>query len=111
MVFNHYAGVKSIMNGAQFHDFACNCQFVGEGAQDADSFFQKAVGSQYRETVKISADRFVAALVRTFEGMSANRRIKPAHACSVMVRDHIAPHTREMFGHIQEPHSHAASYG
>merc|ERR1711966_4814 len=90
-LFNHYSANKAVMRGDKFHEFCMACQFFAR-PKDADGFFQLALGSTYRPAVKLSADRFVAALTRVFEKMAATRGLNPAHACTVLVRDHIAPH-------------------
>ena len=54
---------------------------------DVDAFFQLTTGSNYREKLRLSADRFVAALVRVFEKMASARRIQQAHACNTLINE------------------------
>ena len=88
----------------------CDC-FLSVSDSDADAFFLMCTGSEYREKLKISADRFVAALVRVFEKMASSRHIQQAHACNTLIRDHITPHAVEKYGHLLDPHAHAVAYG
>eukprot|EP00656_Telonema_subtile_P043453 TRINITY_DN49813_c0_g1_i1.p1 TRINITY_DN49813_c0_g1~~TRINITY_DN49813_c0_g1_i1.p1 ORF type:complete len:233 (+),score=33.97 TRINITY_DN49813_c0_g1_i1:46-744(+) len=109
-LFAHFANGRGIMLGHQFHDFATSAQLFS-GPADADPFFQMAMGSEYRPTLRINAGRFDTGLVRVFEKMSAQQHIKQAHACNNLVRDHLVPLVAVLFAQPLEPHAHHVAYG
>eukprot|EP00658_Telonema_sp_P-2_P045481 TRINITY_DN3344_c0_g1_i1.p1 TRINITY_DN3344_c0_g1~~TRINITY_DN3344_c0_g1_i1.p1 ORF type:complete len:223 (-),score=16.66 TRINITY_DN3344_c0_g1_i1:351-1019(-) len=109
-IFAHFGGDSAIMSGAQFYEFSHAAQLMAATA-DAHAFFQLTMGGDYRATMRISAERFDAGLVRVFEHMSGQRGLKHEHACNTLVRDHLVPLSAELFGQTLEPHAHQISYG
>merc|ERR1711957_1085606 len=90
MLFSQYATGAAEMSASQFYQFAWDAQLIDNSA-DVDNFFLMAVGSHYRGSLRISPDRFNAALVRVFENLASQRTLDLARACDVVVRDHITP--------------------
>jgi hypothetical protein len=90
MLFSQYATGAAEMSASQFYQFAWDAQLIDNSA-DVDNFFLMAVGSHYRGSLRISPDRFNAALVRVFENLASQRGLDLARACDVLVRDHITP--------------------
>ena len=90
LLFSQYATGAAEMSASQFYQFAWDAQLIDNSA-DVDNFFLMAVGSHYRGALRISPDRFNAALVRVFENLASQRGLDLARACDVLVRDHITP--------------------
>jgi Ca2+-binding EF-hand superfamily protein len=90
LLFSQYATGASEMSASQFYQFAWDAQLV-DNAADVDNFFLMAVGSHYRGALRISPDRFNAALVRVFENLSQQRGVDLARGCDTLIRDHVTP--------------------
>jgi hypothetical protein len=89
-LFTQYATGAAEMSASQFYQFAWDAQLIDNSA-DVDNFFLMAVGSHYRGALRISPDRFNAALVRVFENLATQRGLDLARACDTLIRDHITP--------------------
>jgi Ca2+-binding EF-hand superfamily protein len=90
MLFTQYATGAAEMSASQFYQFAWDAQLIDNSA-DVDNFFLMAVGSHYRGALRISPDRFNAALVRVFENLASQRGLDLARACDTLIRDHVTP--------------------
>jgi len=97
MLFSQYATGAAEMSASQFYQFAWDAQLIDNSA-DVDNFFLMAVGSHYRGSLRISPDRFNAALVRVFENLATQRGLELARACDTLVRDHVTPIVAERAG-------------
>lgn len=89
-LFTQYATGAAEMSASQFYQFAWDAQLIDNSA-DVDNFFLMAVGSHYRGALRISPDRFNAALVRVFENLATQRGLDLARACDTLIRDHVTP--------------------
>jgi len=89
-LFSQYATGAAEMSASQFYQFAWDAQLIDNSA-DVDNFCLMALGSHYRGALRISPDRFNAALVRVFENLATQRGLDLARACDTLVRDHLTP--------------------
>eukprot|EP00656_Telonema_subtile_P048517 TRINITY_DN5797_c0_g1_i1.p1 TRINITY_DN5797_c0_g1~~TRINITY_DN5797_c0_g1_i1.p1 ORF type:complete len:141 (-),score=22.87 TRINITY_DN5797_c0_g1_i1:224-646(-) len=78
------------MSAAQFYQFAWDAQLLDNSA-DVDNFCLMALGSHYRGALRVTPDRFNAALVRVFENLATQRGVDLARACDTLIRDHVTP--------------------
>eukprot|EP00658_Telonema_sp_P-2_P019865 TRINITY_DN17815_c0_g1_i11.p1 TRINITY_DN17815_c0_g1~~TRINITY_DN17815_c0_g1_i11.p1 ORF type:complete len:1130 (+),score=343.73 TRINITY_DN17815_c0_g1_i11:190-3579(+) len=90
LLFSQYATGAAEMSASQFYQFAWDAQLI-DNADHVDNFFLMSLGSHYRGALRISPDRFNAALVRVFENLAEQRGIDLARACDTLVRDHVMP--------------------
>lgn len=89
-LFTQYSTGAGEMSASQFYQFAWDAQLIDTSA-NVDQFFLMAVGSHYRGALRISPDRFNAALVRVFENIATQRGLDLARSCDTLIREHVAP--------------------
>lgn len=95
---------EGVITGGELHRFIWDAGMLGVKGRvgispkvaDVDKFFERCVGSVYRESVRVSFDRFKSMLVRCAEEMSAQRNgVHPekhmTDSCRDLVRDYLVP--------------------